>query len=284
MQSNRRLVSVFTMASTLLAVFMLFPQNASAQDPVEYFRQRCQSCHTIGGGRLTGPDLKNVAERKDHAWHIKFLMNPKSVLDSGDAYALKLKKEARGAVMTNFPDMTKPLAESLLRLIAAESKLEKSQFKGTQISMRPFTPDDVAAGRALFNGETPLTNGGPSCVSCHSTVGMTGLGGGYLGPDLTDVFGRLGGRKALGAWLSAPATTTMQPVFKNHPIDGEEILPLLAYFKNTSEIGGKADMTPRLNFFILGLLGALAVLMLFDVLWRKRFRAVRAPMVKGEKV
>ena len=35
------------------------------QETAQYFRQNCASCHTIGGGRLTGPDLKDVTKRKE---------------------------------------------------------------------------------------------------------------------------------------------------------------------------------------------------------------------------
>jgi len=34
------------------------------EDSPEYFRKNCMNCHTIGGGRLTGPDLKNVSQQK----------------------------------------------------------------------------------------------------------------------------------------------------------------------------------------------------------------------------
>jgi cytochrome c2 len=31
-----------------------------AQEAADFFRQNCANCHTIGDGRLTGPDLKGV--------------------------------------------------------------------------------------------------------------------------------------------------------------------------------------------------------------------------------
>ena len=50
---------------------------ALAQDRVDDFRLNCTSCHTIGGGRLVGPDLLNVTERKDRAWLARFIVDPK---------------------------------------------------------------------------------------------------------------------------------------------------------------------------------------------------------------
>jgi mono/diheme cytochrome c family protein len=39
--------------------------TGSPQEAADFFRQNCISCHTVGGGRLTGPDLKNVTQRKE---------------------------------------------------------------------------------------------------------------------------------------------------------------------------------------------------------------------------
>jgi mono/diheme cytochrome c family protein len=39
--------------------------GAAAQEAADFFRQNCISCHTVGGGRLTGPDFKNVTQRKE---------------------------------------------------------------------------------------------------------------------------------------------------------------------------------------------------------------------------
>ena len=59
------------------------------QDTTDYYRQNCMNCHTIGGGPLTGPDLKSVTERQDREWLVGFMQNPQAVIASGDPYALK---------------------------------------------------------------------------------------------------------------------------------------------------------------------------------------------------
>lgn len=255
-----------------------------AQEAADYFRQNCMSCHTIGGGRLTGPDLKNVSGRKDRAWLVKFILDPKGVIDSGDPYAQELLQQSRGVVMPLVAGMSRTRAEALLDLIEAESKLEKSQFAGVQISERPFTPRDIERGREIFIGRVALKSGGPSCISCHNIHGLGGLGGGTLAPDLTTVFERYEGRKALATWLTAPATPTMQSVFKQQPLDAEEVLPLVAYFQHTLERSPEDVSTVRLNFVLLGFAGSLLLLGVFDVVWNKRFRAVRRPLVQAKRV
>ena len=186
--------------------------------------------------------------------------------------------------MPALPGMTKARAESLLDLIDAESKLEKSQFIGMQISDRPFTQRDLDQGREIFLGTIPLTNGGPSCLSCHGAHGVAGLGGGTLAPDLTTVFERYGGRKTLSVWLSAPATPTMQSVYNRKPLEPEEILGLVAYFQSTLQRSPEDASTTRLNFVLIGLGGTLLMLGLFDVVWSKRFRSVRRPLVQSKKL
>ncbi|MCZ2079042.1 MAG: c-type cytochrome [Bryobacteraceae bacterium] len=262
-------------------VLLLLPAIAAAQDAADFFRQNCVSCHTIGGGRLTGPDLKDVLTRKDRAWLAQFMLNPQAMIDRGDAYALQLQQEARGVVMPVIAGLDKARAESLLTLIEAESKLEKSQFAGLQMSDRPFTAADVELGRKLFRGDQRLTNGGPACLSCHTMRNVGLLGGGRLGPDLTRVYGRLEGRKNLGAWLFAPATPTMQPIFRKHALTTEEILPLVAYFESAAKAGGEDDSASGLTFLLFGLGGTAAGLVLFDAAWRRRFRAVRRPLVSN---
>lgn len=255
---------------------------AGAQEAADFFKQNCASCHTIGGGRLTGPDLKDITKRKDREWLANFIANPKAVIDGGDPYAQQLLQESRGVVMPTLFGLTRDRIDSLFNLIEAESKLERSQFAGTQLSNRPLTAEDVARGRELFLGRERLVNGGAACIACHSVQGVGALGGGKLGPDLTRVYERMQDRKQLAAWLSAPATPTMLPVFKAHPLEPEEILSLVAFFEQSAKKGREDDSPSALRFFLLGLGGAGVGLAIFDALWRRRFRGVRRMLVHSD--
>jgi mono/diheme cytochrome c family protein len=269
----------------ILSILVLWPASSVyAQETADYYRQNCMSCHTIGGGRMTGPDLKNVAERRDREWLLRFIIDPKGMIDRGDPQAVELLQEYRGVVMPTAPGMSRSRAEALLDLIAAESKLEKSQFAGVQLSDRAFTERDIELGRELFLGRKPFTNGGPSCISCHSVTSVGGLGGGRLGPDLTTVFERYEGRKTLATWLTAPATPIMQSVYKAQPLDAEEVLPLVAYFQHTLQRSPEDPATARLTFVLIGLGGTLLLLGLFDVAWGSRFRAVRRTLVQRKRL
>ena len=263
-----------------VAAFVLLTSSSlMAQDTPDYYRANCMNCHTIGGGRLTGPDLKDVGQRKGTEWLIAFMQNPKAVIDSGDPYALKITEASRGVVMPTLPGMTRYRAEQILKLIEEESKLEKSQFQGIKVSSKPFTIADREAGREIFTGIRPLKNGGAACNACHSIHDLSALGGGHLGPDLTQVYERLKGRKSLSAWLMAPATETMQPIFKNRPLEAEEIHALAAYFEDAAGHSAADASVNRMAFLLLGLGLAAATIFLFDVIWKKRFHSVRRPLV-----
>lgn len=278
---RRRHTLVARVAVMLAGSISLWAQpSPSAAD---YFRQNCANCHTVGGGRLTGPDLKNAAERKDREWLVRFLQNPKAMIDSGDSYAVKLQQEARGVVMPIAPGMDAARARALLDLLDAESKLPRSQFAGSQISDRPLTDQDVLRGRHLFLGTQRLASGGASCMSCHTVQGLGGLGGGRLGPDLTLVYERLQGRKDLGAWMTSPASPTMGPVFKTKPLQSEEILALIAFFEDSARKGGQDNSAAPLNFFLLGL-GVMVIGMVsLDAIWRNRLRGVRKALVSKKE-
>lgn len=271
----------FTLLMLALAALPL-----SAQEPAGYFKANCMSCHTVGGGRLAGPDLKDVTQRRDKAWLVQWMQSPRTVLDSGDPYAQRLLQDSRGVVMPPPAGINPQLAAALVDLLAEESKLPRSQFAGVQMSDRPFNPQDVALGMALFTGERRLANGGPPCISCHTMKGMSGLHGGRLGPDLTLVYERLQGRKGLGAWLGAPASPTMAPVFKATALSNDEIFAMTALFEHETRQRGHDDQTPLLNFFLLGVGGAVVGLVMFDRIWKKRLTGVRRQLVhrsRGEE-
>lgn len=210
-------------------VFINPPPARAQQDAEAFYQQNCAACHTNGGGKLLGPDLKGVTKARDHEWLEKWLENPEKMLDSGDTTALKLKEEYNGIVMPTVPGMTPQMAESLLNFIAAKSGGPSEAAQASPAQEEPFTEKQVAEGRALFLGRQKLQSGTASSVSCHSVKSTGGaLGGGQLGPDLTLVYQRLNGLKGLEAWLASPASAVMKPIFTKHPLKPEEISALTA--------------------------------------------------------
>lgn len=257
------------------------PGKDVSEETVDFFKANCTSCHTVGGGALAGPDLKGVLDRKDREWLVRFVLDPKGTIDGGDPYAQEMFRSAKGVYMPTLPGLTRDRVLKLVELIEVESAKEKSRFAGLALSDRPLTSADVVLGRELFSGRRAFASGAPACASCHDVAGLGAFGGGRLGPDLTEVYGRLEGRKALGAWLAAPPSPTMLPVFRNRSLESDEILAVVAYLKDAAEAGAPAGQDGRLLFLLSGFAGAAAILVAFDFLWRGRFRGVRRALVEG---
>jgi mono/diheme cytochrome c family protein len=228
--------------------------------------------------------LKGITQARDHEWLEEWLQNPQAMIDSGDAVALKLKKEYGGMVMPAAPGMKPQMAESLLNYIAAKSGETSEAAKASPAQEIPFTEQQVAEGKALFLGRKAFQEGGASCVACHAVKSAGGaLGGGHLGPDLTLVYKRLNGRKGLDAWLSSPASATMKPIFNQHPLKPAEIDALTAFFEQTSkESGAEAAGAYRLRFILLGLAGTALGLLVLGLIWKRRIRGIRRALVEGK--
>lgn len=54
---------------------------ALAERGAELFQSKgCVACHTIGGGRLVGPDLAGVTERREPGWIAAQILEPDSMI------------------------------------------------------------------------------------------------------------------------------------------------------------------------------------------------------------
>lgn len=65
-----------------------------------YMQKGCVGCHTIGKGRLTGPDFAEVESWKDFEWFYHMVTNPDS-MTRNDPTAKRLLQE----YMTPMPDL-----------------------------------------------------------------------------------------------------------------------------------------------------------------------------------
>ena len=94
--SNMRSVSI---AGLVLIACAGFLDDVWAQQAGEQAFQICAACHTIGGGRLIGPDLAGIHDKRSQEWLQAFIKSSQSMIKSGDAEAVAIFEEYNGMLM-----------------------------------------------------------------------------------------------------------------------------------------------------------------------------------------
>lgn len=230
----------------------------------QIFTEKCAGCHSIGGGKLVGPDLKDVTTRRDSQWVKSFIADPAKMIAS-DATAMQLSKD----YATTMPALGLSAAEIDAVLVYLNNP--GAVPAAPAVAAGAGNPD---IGKRLFTGEQALANGGTACIACHSVSGA-GVGGG-LGPDLTNVVQRLG-QPGLSASIKTIAFPTMIGPFQNKPLTAAEQADLVAFFQQANQfqppqqnaIAGAISMNALLVFTI-SLVGALVLFGLLMVLWSRQ--------------
>lgn len=95
------------------------PVVRGAEAGREIFRTRgCNKCHTVGGGKLLGPDLKGVGTRRDDSWLRAWLADPAAMIRAYPELA-QWPENYDGIVMPNqnlTPEEINTLVAYLLKL------------------------------------------------------------------------------------------------------------------------------------------------------------------------
>jgi cytochrome c2 len=254
-------------AAAFFAVSAQATPAAHAATGQENFTAICGACHTVGGGRRVGPDLKGVAERRPQEWLLKFIKSSQGMVQSGDPTAVALFNEFK----ITMPDVALSPAEiqDVLAYIANGAGAGAAPAAEV-IPVRPASPADISRGQALFQGMTSFTNGGPACNSCHHVTNDAVIGGGVLAKDLTEVFGRMGGT-GIHAVLGKPPFPVMEEAFKDAPLTDAESFALVAFLQDADR--HHALQQPRDYGFKL-LYSGVGVFMIlmggYAFLWRRR--------------
>lgn len=253
-------------AWVVLAVVAALPVTvrADASSGEANFNALCAACHTIGGGRRVGPDLKDVSSRYTEAWLIEWIASSQTLVNKGDPKAKAIFDEYK----VPMPDTHLSAAEirDIITYIGGGAAAEVAP----EPAAPPATPEVIAHGEALFQGQARFQAGGPACASCHHVTHDAVIGGGVLAKELTTSYERLGG-PGLHAILSAPPFPVMARAFNGRALTDDEVTALVGYLQS---VGGPARFDqPREDALKLlgGGVGGLVFLMcLYAVLWRRR--------------
>ena len=266
-------------AAAFAAVPLAAAGVARADDGGAIFQQKCAACHTIGKGKTVGPDLKGITTTEDPNWLKSWISSPSALVKSGDPKSAQLVKQ----YPLQMPDLglSSSDIDAVLGYIAQQSGSAKTNANGPLAPVK-LPPGDASAGRELFVGGTRMKNGGPPCMSCHSISGIGALGGGTLGPDLTDAYQKYGGDAGLASFLQGLPTPTMSAVWTRQPMTPQEIANLVAFIKEGAvqqrPLGAIAEL------LVLGIIALVILVAIAAVYWRRRLLGVRKPLVQRANI
>jgi cytochrome c2 len=260
---------------TIASIWLMLPAPANAQADAgkQIFQEKCTACHTVGGGDLVGPDLKGVTTKRPRDWLEQWIAAPDAMIAKKDPTAIELLHKYRDVPMPNL-GLSAADVTGVLAYIEAASGAAATPATASA----PEVQGNPEIGKELFTGVVRFRNGGPPCMACHSVVGIGALGGGQLGPDLTDVVTRFNGAAAVNAFLTGMPTPTMKAVWSQHPPTNEERASVVSFL-------GQAQVTqrPAQAIWQLAGLAGLGLVILLAVAaanWRNRLRfGVRRPMM-----
>ena len=257
-------------AILILEIFILMTGPVLAQETgEEIFTRICKACHTIGQGKLVGPDLAGVTKRYDPEWIIPFVQSSQTVIKSGDPAAVERFEEFNKLIMPDNPVSRR----EVLAIIAYIETTAGDPVSGDEIRPTPLdtaTDTDLALGGSLFQGSTRLAAGGPACNTCHHVHVKGVMGGGILARDLTKVVTRMGA-PGVQAILGSPPFPVMQQAYTNHDLTENEIFALTAFLQKVDLDQEKETYsTFGAQIFSMGIGGAMLLMVLYAMIWMNR--------------
>lgn len=245
----------------------IFPfSSAIAQKSGEaIFKETCTACHTIGKGKLVGPDLANVQDARPQEWLIKFIKSSQTVIKSGDKYADSLFKAFNQMPMPDHANLSDNEIKGVLAYIKSQSSTA-----GTATASVKLPPGNSQRGRELFVGNVRFVNKGASCNSCHNVDIKGYISGGALGKDLTHAVTRLSA-SGVAAIVSGLPFPQMKETYTSHPVTPQEIADITA-FLTTADKQAPVQATSSVGSYLLfgGAAGIIILAILYSIFWIKR--------------
>jgi mono/diheme cytochrome c family protein len=264
-----------------LSAFILLSPPISSASPVErgkeIFDAKCTPCHTIGGGRKVGPDLRGVTVDHPKTWLFSFISDPDKMFSSNDPMATEILKEYQ-MKMPNL-GLSGDDVNAVISYLETQAGAEQKTAAPSQAEAKGPSPGaDAERGAKYFSGQLAFKNNGPACMACHSAPGIKFWGGGTLGPDLTGVYAQMG--EGIVSVLVTVPFPTMQPIFDNHPLSENEARDLAAFFKGAASQRAESHTT---QIVVSSFIAFLILMVIIFVLWQNRLTSVRRGLVERAK-
>lgn len=156
----------------------------------------CRICHNLGGdGGTVGPRLDQVTLRRDEEWLVKWLNDPKSVLDPTD--------------MPKFAWRSKNDVFDIIAYLKTFRKEADTSFVGEM--------DPAEAGEKLTREY--------DCRACHKVEPGTGR---PRYPSLADVGSRMN-KDELAAWITSPQKIKPETFMPSYNLADKEVKAIAEY-------------------------------------------------------
>lgn len=270
----KRLILFSVFMWLLSQSFSIYAQGAGE----EIFNNTCKACHTINGGRLIGPDLAGIKEKRDQDWLISFIRASQKMVSAGDSLAVALFEEYNNIPMPD-NNLSDDEILSILNYIEGASGSTPAEVAGQQqipdstgqVATVSYSYEMLDRGKALFYGYEKFANGASSCIACHYIQDASLMGGGKLSFDLTASYGRLG-EAGINAILTNPPFPAMNVALRNKNLTDEEKEAITAMLQFTNERYADKQKSAKEGpiFFVLSLVLALFLLVHLYVLYDNR--------------
>ena len=142
----------FIIPVSFILAFFLFITVQAQDAPPEW--SVCGACHTIGKGRLVGPDLKGVNDRHNEEWLINFIRASQKMVKAGDKDAVKI-----------FDEYKIPMPDN--------ANLTDEQIKGLLSYIKNYKEPEAkpAETQPAASGGVDETKTGTTIVSDHEVYG-----------------------------------------------------------------------------------------------------------------
>lgn len=159
----------------VLALMSTITLNSYGQDGATIFKKNCGVCHTIGKGKIVGPDLKGIDTKYETKWLIEWIQSSQTMINTKkDPLAIKIFNDNNQMVMPD-QSVSEEEIKTLIAFIGEETvKLDQPQTiastaneTSTQQSKSNQTANDLSA-----SDSTSTQARVPSSVLIYILIGI----------------------------------------------------------------------------------------------------------------
>lgn len=117
----------------LLGYGIVKSQNVASGE--KSFKATCSACHTIGKGKVVGPDLAGISQKRNEKWLVSWIKSSQTLVKNNDPLAVKIFNENNKIVM---PDAN--LSDMQIKDILAYIKSVSPATTPPKTTTKPTTP------------------------------------------------------------------------------------------------------------------------------------------------